>query len=263
MNILDNIIASKVKEIAFNVEKTPVSVLEKGKFFDREILPLTNYLLNRDKTGIIAEFKRKSPSKGMINPDADVKEVTRGYAGAGASAISVLTDTEFFGGSPEDLEAARESCSIPILRKDFIIDEYQIVEAKASGADAVLLIASALDAERARNLARFARSFGLQVLFEIHTHDEIGKANEYIDIIGVNNRDLSTFKVDINMSFRMAEKIPDQYIRISESGIRSYNTIIKLREAGYHGFLIGEIFMRTTDPVKAFSDFVSKRGGLC
>jgi indole-3-glycerol phosphate synthase len=259
MNILDTIIASKVKQIASDAENTPVSELEKSKFFSRDIVPLTDYILDREKTGIIAEFKRKSPSKGMINPDADVEKVTRGYEGKGASAISVLTDSEFFGGSIRDLSLARGCCSIPVLRKDFIVDEYQIVEAKASGADAILLIAAALSREKTMKLARLARSLGLQVLFEIHTPVEINMANEYINIIGVNNRDLSTFKVDINLSYDIAEMIPDHYIRISESGILSYDTIIKLRQAGYQGFLIGEIFMRTNDPVIAFSEFISKK----
>jgi indole-3-glycerol phosphate synthase len=192
----------------------------------------------------------------MINRVSDIEQVTSGYCRYGASGISVLTDDEFFGGSCSDLTQARSVCPVPILRKDFIIDEYQIIEARAIGADAILLIAAALDKNRILQLACFARSIGLQVLLEIHDPGEIEMLNEYIDIIGVNNRDLNTFRVDTKISIGMVGKIPAHFIRISESGISSPSILKELREAGYHGFLIGEKFMCTPDPVKTFAEFV-------
>jgi indole-3-glycerol phosphate synthase len=258
MNILEKIIAYKKKELAVSIKRTPVKKLESSILFTRDIIPLTDYILNPAKTGIIAEFKRKSPSKGVINRVSDIEHVTSGYCRYGASGISVLTDNEFFGGSSSDLLHARAVCPVPILRKDFIIDEYQIIESKAIGADAILLIAAALDKDRILQLARFAWSIELQVLLEIHDPGEIETANEFIDIIGVNNRDLNTFRVDTKISIRMVGKIPEPFIRISESGISSPSILKELREAGYHGFLIGEIFMQTEDPVAAFSGFTKK-----
>lgn len=258
MNILEKIIAYKRKELAVSIKRTPVKKLESSLLFAREIIPLTDYILNPAKTGIIAEFKRKSPSKGIINRVSDIEQVTSGYCRYGASGISVLTDNEFFGGSSSDLSRARAVCPVPILRKDFIIDEYQIIEARAIGADVILLIAAALDKNRILQLARFARTIELQVLLEIHDPVEIETINEFINIIGVNNRDLNTFRVNTKISFEMAEKIPEQFVRISESGISSPAILKELREAGYHGFLIGEIFMQTVDPVAAFSGFIKK-----
>ena len=258
MNILEKIIAYKRKELAASIKRTPVKKLESSILFTREVIPLTDYILNPAKTGIIAEFKRKSPSKGIINQVSDIEQVTSGYCRYGASGISVLTDNEFFGGSSNDLSHARAVCPVPILRKDFIIDEYQIIEARAIGADAILLIAAALDKNRILQLARFARSLELQVLLEIHDPGEIETVNEFINIIGVNNRDLNTFRVNTKISIEMVEKIPEQFVRISESGISSPAILKKLREAGYHGFLIGEIFMHTDDPVAAFSGFTKK-----
>ena len=255
MNILEKIIAYKRKELAVSIKRTPVKKLESSKLFTREIIPLTDYILNPAKTGIIAEFKRKSPSKGIINRVSEIEQVTSGYCHYGASGISVLTDNKFFGGSSSDLLHARAVSPVPILRKDFIIDEYQIIESRAIGADAILLIAAALDKDRVLQLARFARSLGLQVLLEIHDPGEIETINEFIDIIGVNNRDLNTFRVDIRNSIEMVGKIPGHFIQISESGISSPSILKELREAGYHGFLIGEQFMCAPDPVKAFAEF--------
>lgn len=258
MNILEKIIAYKRKELVTNIKRTPVKKLESSMLFTREIIPLTDYILNPVKTGIIAEFKRKSPSKGIINRVSDIEQVTSGYCRYGASGISVLTDYEFFGGSSTDLSRARAVCPVPILRKDFIIDEYQIIETRAIGADVILLIAAALNKYRILQLARFARSIKLQVLLEIHDSVEIESVNEYIDIIGVNNRDLNTFRVNTKISIEMAGKIPEQFVKISESGISSPAILKELREAGYHGFLMGEIFMDTDDPVAAFSGFTKK-----
>lgn len=256
MSILKEIIANKVREVKERKLQVPVKELEKRNLFRREILPMTSSILEEGKTGIIAEFKRKSPSRGIINNSVTVEEVTTGYFRSGASALSVLTDSSYFGGSEQDLLRARELNPIPILRKDFIVDEYQIWESRSLGADAVLLIAAALDAGRIRSLGKLAHSLGLQVLLELHHEAELDTVNEHVDMVGVNNRDLNDFSVDVERSFRLAEKIASPYVRISESGITSPLVIKKLRTAGYQGFLIGESFMRTADPASAFSDFV-------
>jgi len=256
MTILEEIINHKRPEIAKAKDKNPISKLEKSRFFNYYTLPLTEYLIRPDKTGIIAEFKRMSPSKGIINSTATLEEVTTGYFRSGASGLSILTDNKFFGGSITDLKRARQLNSIPILRKDFIIDEYQITEAKSNGADAILLIAAALNKADTRQLAGLAHSLHLQVLLEIHEEAELDHLNVYIDIVGVNNRDLHTFKVDVERSVELACKIPPEFVKISESGITSALTIKMLRSCGYMGFLIGENFMRTPEPARAFSDFV-------
>jgi indole-3-glycerol phosphate synthase len=230
--------------------------LEESSLFERQVVSLSESVTDKNKTGIIAEFKRKSPSKGIINSFSAVEEVTLGYCNRGASGLSVLTDSKFFGGSNGDLTNARKQSIIPILRKDFIIDEYQVIESKSIGADAILLIAAALDNIRIRCLSQLARSLGMEVLLEIHEQSELDKVNQHINIIGVNNRNLKTFEVNIENSELLAEKISSGFIKISESGISSPQVIRKLRNAGYDGFLIGERFMCTDDPVKAFSDFV-------
>lgn len=256
MNILEKIIENKRKEVAEQKQKFSVQDLEKSVLFERKILPISEYILDVEKTGIIAEFKRKSPSRGVINTEVTVEEITTGYFRSGASALSILTDFNFFGGTDHDLIRARELNPIPILRKDFIIDEYQIVESKAMGADAILLIAAALDRERISSLARMARSIDLQVMLEVHDPEELDLINEYIGLVGVNNRDLKSFAVDLERSFHMAGMIPGEFIRISESGIASPIVIKQLKNVGFQGFLIGESFMRTPDPVSAFSNFV-------
>ncbi len=258
MNILEEIVGHKRVELAEKIERNTIRVLENREVFRRQPLPMTRYILSPDRTGIIAEFKRKSPSRGMINSEATVEEVTTGYFRSGASALSILTDYTYFGGKETDLVRARELIPIPILQKDFIIDEYQVVEAKSLGADAILLIAATLTCEQVLRLSRNARSLGMQVLLEIHSHEELGCLCEFVDMVGVNNRDLGTFKVDTEISFRLADEIPTEFIRISESGISSPWIIRKLRGAGYQGFLIGENFMRAPDPVVAFSDFVKQ-----
>ncbi len=258
MTILDKIIDNKKKEIAERKRKVTLATLKKSAFFKRKILPMSEYILNPEKTGIIAEFKRKSPSRGMINNDVTVEEVVTGYFRSGASALSILTDLAFFGGTDHDLARARELCAIPILRKDFIIDAYQIVESKATGADAILLIAAALERETILSFARQAHSIGLQVMLEVHEPEELDMINEHVDLVGVNNRNLKTFEVDIDRSFSLAGMIPGNFVRISESGITSPLVIKQLKNAGFHGFLIGESFMRTPDPASSFSDFVKQ-----
>jgi len=256
MTILDVIIANKKKELAILTKMTTVKELESSVFYNRESNSLSENILNKSKTGIIAEFKRKSPSKGIINSDASVAEVASGYFKEGASGVSVLTDTKYFGGSSTDLSLARENNMLPILRKDFIVDEYQVIESKAYGADAILLIAAALTKREIHKLAQLAHSIGLEVLFEIHKPKELDLVNQYVDIIGVNNRNLKTFDVNTDTSFEIADKIPSGLIKISESGLSSPQVIKRLRISGYNGFLIGEKFMSSPDPVKAFAAFV-------
>ncbi len=257
MNILDTIIEHKRSEVSQAKAERPVGLLEKTALFGRQSLSLRHFLAEPGKTGIIAEFKRRSPSKGVINDAADVVEVTSAYAAGGAACLSVLTDQRFFGGSGADLEKARVS-PIPILRKDFMIDEYQVVEAKAIGADVILLIAACLTPAATKSLAVLARSLGLEALLEIHNEEELGHICDETEIIGINNRDLKTFTVDTDRSIRLSKKIPAGKITVSESGISDVDTILRLRQFGFSGFLIGENFMKEKDPAAAFGKFVKE-----
>jgi len=255
MNILDQIIEHKRVEVAQRKEAVPVATLERSPLFGRQVLSLKQFLTDPARTGIIAEFKRRSPSKGVINDQVDVVTVTKGYTAAGASCLSVLTDSAFFGGSPEDLQRARVN-EIPILRKDFIIDEYQIIEAKAIGADVILLIAACLTPGEVQRLAKFARRLGLEVLLEIHNEEELEHICDATEIVGVNNRDLKTFTVDIQRSIDLSKRIPEDKLLIAESGISKIETILHMKDAGFTGFLIGENFMKEKDPGAAFGAFV-------
>jgi indole-3-glycerol phosphate synthase len=255
MNILDQIIEHKRREVADSKKNVPLKELEKAPQYSRQTLSFKESLLRDDSTGIIAEFKRKSPSKGIINGTADVAQVTKAYADNGAAALSVLTDESFFGGSNEDLKTARVN-NIPILRKEFIVDEYQIAEARSIGADVILLIAACLTPGEVRRLASFAKSIELEVLLEIHNQQELVHICNECDVVGVNNRDLKHFTVDINRSLELSEKIPAEKVKISESGITDTGAISMLRSAGFRGFLIGENFMKQPDPAIAFASFV-------
>lgn len=257
MNILDQIIEHKKMEVANAQAATTIDKLMQRELFDRKTFSLKQFLLDKNKTGIIAEFKRQSPSKGVINDKADVVDVTMAYTNHGASCLSVLTDEYFFGGTVNDLIKARIN-NIPILRKDFMIDEYQVVEAKAMGADVILLIAACLSPERVKELAIFAKQLQLEVLLEIHNEDELQHICAETEIVGVNNRDLKTFTVDINRSIELSKKIPAEKIKIAESGIHDVDTISIFRKAGFKGFLIGENFMKQPDPTIAFADFVQQ-----
>jgi indole-3-glycerol phosphate synthase len=257
MNILETIIAEKEIEVSRQKALVPVAVLEQSEFFNRNTFSLKEFLLDATKTGIIAEFKRKSPSKGIINDRSDVIEVTKAYTTNGASCLSVLTDEIFFGGTAADLKSARVN-NIPILRKDFIIDEYQIVEARAMGADVILLIAACLSPQRVKELASFAKTLQLEVLLEIHNEDELQHICDATEIVGINNRDLKTFTVDINRSIELGKKIPAGKLKIAESGINNTDTICTFKNAGFHGFLIGENFMKEADPTIAFAEFVKQ-----
>jgi len=254
MNILEQIIEHKKLEVEKRKQIISETLLRQTKNFDRNCFSLIDNLTNENTTGIIAEFKRKSPSKGFINELADVVEVTTGYTKGGAACLSVLTDTDFFGGSTADLLAARVN-EIPLLRKDFIIDQYQIVEAKAMGADVILLIAACLTVEEVKKLSAFAVALGLEVLLELHDETELNHICDDTVLVGINNRNLKDFKVDINASLNMAKKIPNTKIKIAESGISDVSMIKKFKEAGFKGFLIGETFMKESNPALAFDTF--------
>lgn len=256
MNILDTIIAEKRLEVKARKALCTVTQLEQSDGFRRDTFSLAEFLLDDSRTGIIAEFKRRSPSKGVINATADVLEVTRAYAENGASALSVLTDEKFFGGSAADLTAARVN-DIPILRKDFIIDEYQLVETRSMGADVILLIAACLSPGEVRSLAQTAYSLGLEVLLELHDEAELEHVCEFTPIVGINNRNLKTFTVDIERSLVMASKLPGDTIKVAESGIDNVENVHLFRDNGFRGFLIGEHFMKTANPAQAFREFVA------
>ncbi|HXS37450.1 MAG TPA: indole-3-glycerol phosphate synthase TrpC [Flavipsychrobacter sp.] len=258
MNILEQIIAHKKNEVAERETLYPAKLLERSLHFKAPTVSLSNYITRKDKSGIIAEIKRKSPSKGIINKYASIEKTSIGYMQAGASALSVLTDELFFGGQNSDLTIARKYNYCPILRKDFIINEYQVIEARSIGADAILLIASVLPAQRIKEIARFARSFQLEVILEIHSRKELKAINPFIDIIGVNNRDLSTFKTDFKNSIDLLPYLPSDFVKISESGITTPHIASELIDAGYDGLLIGEQFMRNSLPERSCGDFIKQ-----
>ena len=256
MNILDKIIADKHKELVLKKLVVPVSQLEQSALFERETVSLAEKL-RTSKTGIIAEHKRRSPSKSVINQDLNVEDVAKGYEDAGISGMSVLTDGKYFGGSLDDLLYARAAVKMPLLRKEFIIDEYQLLEARAHGADVILLIAAVLEREEIKRLSEFAKSIGLEVLLEVHNEEELQKSiMPSLDMLGVNNRNLKTFEVSTDISKKLSEKIPEDFVKVSESGISSVEAIKDLQQFGYKGFLIGENFMKTNNPGKAAEEFV-------
>lgn len=258
MNILDKIVADKRKEVDLKKTVIPVSQLEQSLLMERTSISLTMELKNSN-TGIIAEHKRRSPSKSVINQDLNVQDVAKGYADAGVCGISVLTDGKYFGGSLDDLVFARAAVNIPLLRKEFIIDEYQIVEAKAHGADVILLIAAILSREEIKTLSELAKSLGLDVLLEVHNEEELQKSiMPSLDMLGVNNRNLKTFEVSLDTSKTLSEQIPNDFVKVSESGISSIGAIQDLRNYGYQGFLIGENFMKTDDPGASAKIFIDE-----
>lgn len=257
MNILEQIIIQKRIEVARCQLENRTNELENMPVFSREVYSISDYLINKNKTGIIAEFKRRSPSKGIINDSASVEEVTGKYEQFGASAISVLTDSSFFGGSMRDLQKARK-CNIPILRKDFIIHEYQIIESKAYGADVILLIAACLTINEVKKFSAFAKSLGLEVLLEIHDQSELNHIGENIDVVGINTRDLRTFQVNKDQSTELVKLIPGDLLKIAESGIKSAKDVLEFKNGGFNGFLIGETFMKEENPGEAFYNFVKQ-----
>ncbi|HMR17790.1 MAG TPA: indole-3-glycerol phosphate synthase TrpC [Sphingobacterium sp.] len=257
MTILDKIVIKKKQEVAAAKAMVTVAELEQYPLFSRTCYSLRESILDPHRTGIIAEYKRASPSKGLINGTSSVQEVVKGYQDAGASAVSVLTDPDFFQGSLADLTAAREVLEIPLLRKEFIVDNYQIAEAKAYGADIILLIAACLTADEIDTFSQYAQSLGLNVLLEVHNAEELHRSLfNSIDAIGVNNRNLKDFTVSLEHSYDLVNKIPDRFIKVSESGISDTATIQDLKDRGFHSFLIGENFMKTHDPVRAIKEFI-------
>ena len=259
MNILDKIILRKREEVAAAKEAITLAELERFPLFVRKPYSLRESILDKSKSGIIAEFKRASPSKGVINDHSSVKDVVKGYEQAGASAISVLTDGDFFKGSLQDLTYAREAVTIPVLRKEFVIDRYQIAEAKAYGADVILLIAAVLSPNEIKEFSSYAKELGMSVLLEVHDQEELERSIfESIDAIGVNNRNLKDFTVSIQHSLDLVNLIPDTFIKVSESGLNNPHSIIELKKAGFQAFLIGENFMKADNPQEAIQSFVSQ-----
>ncbi|MCB0569155.1 MAG: indole-3-glycerol phosphate synthase TrpC [Phaeodactylibacter sp.] len=258
MNILEKIVTHKNREVAERKAMYPVELLEKSIYFETPVVSLSKYLRRADRLGIIAEFKRRSPSKGDINPYASVEKVSIGYMQAGASALSVLTDTAFFGGKSEDLTEARKYNFCPILRKDFVVDEYQLVEARSIGADAVLLIAECLEKKQLAQLARTAKGLGLEVLMEAHSARQLDKYTPDVDAVGINNRNLEDFSVSLAASLELITELPAEAVKVSESGLDDPNAVVELRRAGYQGFLIGEYFMRHADPGKACRELIHR-----
>ncbi|MDT7827838.1 indole-3-glycerol phosphate synthase TrpC [Pricia sp. S334] len=258
MNILDKIVTDKRKEVDLRKSLIPVSQLEKSVLFDYPTVSLTDKL-RHSETGIIAEHKRRSPSKSVINQDLNVQDVARGYEAAGVCGMSVLTDAKYFGGGLDDLLVARAAVDIPLLRKEFIIDEYQIFEARAHGADVILLIAAILDKKKIKRFSERAQSLGLEVLLEVHNEEELHYSiMPSLDLLGVNNRNLKTFAVSLETSKKLSALIPDDFVKISESGISRVEAIQQLQPYGYQGFLIGETFMRTQNPGKAAGEFIDR-----
>lgn len=256
-SILDRIVTDKHTEVALRKQLIPIKQLEHSVLFEHQSPSLSTRLIN-STSGLITEHKRRSPSKDCINQNLNVQDVAKGYETAGACGISVLTDMKYFGGSLEDLLNSRASCEIPLLRKEFIIDTYQIVEAKAYGADVILLIAAILSRDEIQSFSRLAQSLGMEVLLEIHNLDELQKSiMPSLNMIGVNNRNLKTFEVSLETSKTLSGLIPDEFVKISESGIRTVEDIKSLQPYGYKGFLIGENFMKTENPGAAAADFIN------
>ncbi|HHV03655.1 MAG: indole-3-glycerol phosphate synthase TrpC [Bacteroidales bacterium] len=262
MSILNEIAAYKTQQVEERKSLYPIKLLERSIYFQSPTLSLSKYILRNDLSGIIAEFKRKSPTRGIINEFAKPEKVCLEYMRAGASALSVLTDEQYFGGSSHDLTTARRYNFCPILRKDFVVDEYQVIEARSIGADAILLIAEMLTEAQLKSLALSAMSLGLEILFEIHDSKSIDKLPHNARIIGVNSRDLNNFSVNINHITSLLHLLSRDVVKVAESGIDSPETLINLKKRGFNGFLIGERFMRNADPGKACELFIRKIAAL-
>lgn len=258
-DILEEIVAWKRREVQIMKEMQPTKklqrIIEEQTFYKRP--PIAD-ALRKSTTGIIAEFKRKSPSLGWINEDAKPSDIPFAYQQNGAAAISILTDNRYFGGDDEYIKEARMSgVRIPVLYKNFIIDEHQLLQARLAGASTVLLIAACLNFYECKRLLQAAHAIGLEVLLEMHDEDELDYAELEPDLYGINNRSLGTFTTDVETSFRLADLLPINAVKISESGISNPDTVRQLREVGYQGFLIGETFMKQEDPGAALADFIA------
>lgn len=259
MDILEKIVKDKRQEVASKMKQLPLTYLMRSPLLKRDVYSMSQSII--DGSGIITEFKRRSPSKQVINQKDSVIEIVSQYEKAGASGISVLTDTKYFGGALDDLVQARDHLTIPLLRKDFVIDPYQIYEAKAFGADIILLIAAILSPEEVVLFSQLAHELNLEVLLEVHNELELKRSNlDHVNLVGVNNRNLKTFEVSLETSKKLSNMIPEDKIKISESGISSIESILTLKEYGYKGFLIGENFMKSEEPGKSASTFISALG---
>lgn len=257
MSLLEQIIQHKKREVAERKELCPVKLLEKSIYFQSPVVSLKQYLQRKDKVGIIAEIKRQSPSLGNINPYVDIERTSIGYMQAGASALSVLTDSRFFGGTNEDLTIARRFNYCPVLRKDFVVDPYQIVEARSIGADAILLLANVLTKQETLQFTQLAHDLGLEVLLELHAEEELMYCEVNPDVVGVNNRDLKTFQVNLHHSLSLLERLPAGMVKVSESGIVNAEDVVLLKQSGFHGVLMGERFMKHSRPEKACYQFIA------
>ncbi|MDR2622078.1 MAG: indole-3-glycerol phosphate synthase TrpC [Dysgonamonadaceae bacterium] len=258
-NILQTICDNKRSEVARQKEAVSIPFLEYMLSFQKRGKVSFKQALAVSGSGIIAEFKRRSPSKGWIHPDADVTNIVRTYESSGATAISCLTDEKFFGGGFEDFKKARAAISrIPLLRKDFIVDEYQIYQSKVIGADVILLIAACLTQEETARFTGIAHELDMEVLLEIHSEEELSYIQPCIDVVGINNRNLKTFVTDIRHTIELANKIPDTFLKISESGLSDPQTVIGLRKEGFKGFLMGENFMKTAQPGETLKEFIQR-----
>jgi indole-3-glycerol phosphate synthase len=259
MNILDTIKAQKLKEVAHLKSQFSYSFLEEQHLFNSATHSLIKAIESSVTGGIIAEFKRKSPAKGNINLDANVIEVTQGYYNATVSGLSVLTDVDFFGARTNDFELARKSNTIPMLRKDFIVDEYQIIQSKAMGADVILLIAKILTKKQIQSYTNLAHELGMEVFLETQNEAEILENIDLnFDLIGINNRNLNSFEVSVENSIKLAQLLPKSSVKIAESGIDSLETIQLLKANGFDGFLIGEYFMKDKNPAEKCSNLIEK-----
>ncbi len=257
MSYLDTIVANKIEELKALKAQYNESYWERQPFFSRKCNSMRKSLELSD-TGIISEFKRKSPSKGYIKEEADPSVIIPGYEENGASGVSILQDKKFFAGGYEDMLAVRSKVNLPLLFKEFIVDEYQLTMAKGCGADIVLLIASVLSTDECMRLARKTHELGMETLLELHENGETDHIDENIDVVGINNRNLKTFEVDLEASIRLCHEIPDDFLKISESGISMPDTVAMLRKEGFRGFLMGENFMKTENPPLSLKRFIEQ-----
>lgn len=260
-NILDKIVQTKREEIESRNKMLPIEALKEEIIQQPQTKSMVKRILQPDLFGIIAEFKRQSPSKGILHPNPDVETITKAYAQF-ASGISVLTDEQYFGAKSEDFKVGLKS-GVPVLRKDFIVDPYQVYETRAMGADVMLLIAACLTPLQVSELSALAKSIGLEVLLELHEEQELQHVCTSVDMIGINNRNLKSFHVDIAHSIRMAEQLPANAVTIAESGINSVEVWKQLKDAGFKGFLMGEYFMKETDPSEKFLSFIQEIQAEC
>ncbi|WP_320019005.1 indole-3-glycerol phosphate synthase TrpC [Labilibaculum manganireducens] len=256
-NILDKIVQQKLAEVAVQKEQMPIFQLMEQENFKRTCFSAKESIARTGASGVIAEFKRQSPSKGVINGTAKPQDVVKLYQDAGASMVSVLTDEVFFGAKAEDFSTARKTLSIPLLRKEFIVDAYQIYQSKAMGADVILLIAAILSPQRCKDFAFIAKDLGMEVLLELHDESELEHVNRFVDLVGINNRNLKDFSVDTDRSIRLAAKLPEDMIRVAESGLDSPEVVRRMRENGFQAFLMGEYFMKTEQPGLTCRQFIS------